>query len=228
MRDACPLMIFAAGFGTRMGALTADRPKPMLEVAGRTLIDRAIDIGEAAGCGPVVVNTHYLAEVIEPALSRRNVLISREAPAILDTGGGLKKALPLLRGDRIATLNPDVAWIGPNPLAVLLDAPWPIGAGALLLLVPSGRAHARSGPGDFGIRGDGRLFRGGDWVYTGVQLVRAEAVASMNGEVFSMNRVWDSLVAEGRLHGHVYPGAWCDVGHPEGLATAGRLLRQSA
>lgn len=228
MRDACPLMIFAAGYGTRMGALTADRPKPMLEVAGRTLIDRAIDFGEAAGCGPVVANTHYLAEVIEPALSRRGVLISRETPTILDTGGGLKKALPLLGGEIIATLNPDVAWIGPNPLDVLRDAAWPAGAGALLLLVPGRHAHARSGPGDFDLRTDGRLVRGGDWVYTGVQLVRAEAVASVDDEVFSMNRVWDSLVAEGRLHGHVYPGAWCDVGHPGGLATAEALLRERA
>ena len=228
MRHACPLMIFAAGFGTRMGALTADRPKPMIEIAGRRMIDRAIDMGEGAGCAPIVVNTHYRADALGPALTARGVAVSHETPRILDTGGGLKAALPQLEQDRIATLNPDAAWSGPNPLRILLDANWPAGAGALLLLVPEDRAIARSLPGDFKLGVDGRLTRGGPYVYTGAQLIEAEAVRTIPDKVFSLNAVWNTLAAEGRLHGLVYPGRWCDVGHPEGLRMAEDLLRETA
>lgn len=220
-----PLMIFAAGFGTRMGALTADRPKPMLEIAGRSMIDRAIDLGEEAGRAPILANTHYLAEVIAPALAARGVAMSHETPAILDTGGGLKAALPRLGEGRIATLNPDVAWSGPNPLRVLHEAAWPEDAGALLLLVPEERALARPAPGDFALSPDGRLTRKGPFVYTGAQLIDAAAVRDTAGEVFSLNAVWTALAAEGRLYGAVYPGRWCDAGHPEGLRAADALLR---
>ena len=225
---SCPLMIFAAGFGTRMGALTADRPKPMLDIAGRTMIDRAIDIGEEAGCTPILANTHYRAEVIAPALSARGVAISHETPAILDTGGGLKAALPRLGTGRVATLNPDVGWSGPNPLRHLIDAAWPKDAGALLLLVPSGRALGRMGPGDFAMGADGRLGRVGDFVYSGAQLVEAAAVLDTPGEVFSLNATWSRLAAEGRLYGTVYPGRWCDAGSPEGLRAADALLRDAS
>lgn len=224
MRNGCPLMIFAAGFGTRMGALVADRPKPMLQIAGRRMIDRAIDLGEAAGCAPIVANTHYLAEVIEPVLAERGVGISREATEILDTGGGLRRALPLLGGETVATLNPDTAWIGPNPITSLLSSEIPDTAGALLLLAPVGRTHARAAPGDFALHSDGRLSRQGDHVYTGAQLIRSDTLAAVPAEVFSLNAVWDILAAEGRLFGLVYDGEVCDVGHPEGLALAGRLL----
>jgi MurNAc alpha-1-phosphate uridylyltransferase len=220
-----PLMIFAAGFGTRMGALTAHRPKPMLEIAGRRMIDRAIDIGEDAGCTPILANTHYLADVIEPALTARGVGISAENPTILDTGGGLKTALPRLGSGRIATLNPDVAWSGPNPLRALLGTPWPEGAGALLLLVPEERALGRTARGDFALGPDGRLSREGPFVYTGAQLIDADAVRDTPGDVFSLNVVWTALAARGRLHGAVYPGRWCDAGHPDGLRAADALLR---
>jgi MurNAc alpha-1-phosphate uridylyltransferase len=222
-----PLMIFAAGFGTRMGALTADRPKPMLEIAGRTMIDRAIDIGEAAGCVPILANTHYRAEVIAPALAARRVGVSHE-PVILDTGGGLKAALPRLGDGRVATLNPDVAWSGPNPLRHLLGIPWPECAGALLLLIPESRALGRSGPGDFALGEDGRLSRKGPFVYSGTQIIDAAAVRATPGEVFSLNATWTALAAEGRLYGAVYPGRWCDAGSPDGLRAAETLLREAA
>jgi MurNAc alpha-1-phosphate uridylyltransferase len=222
-----PLMIFAAGFGTRMGALTADRPKPMLEIAGRTMIDRAIDIGEAAGCAPILANTHYLADVITPTLAARGIGISHE-PVILDTGGGLKAALPRLGDGQVATLNPDVAWSGPNPLLHLLATPWPEDAGAILLLIPEDRALGRSGPGDFALGEDGRLSRRGPFVYTGTQIIDAAAVRATPGEVFSLNATWTALAAEGRLYGTVYPGRWCDAGSPEGLRAADALLRETA
>jgi MurNAc alpha-1-phosphate uridylyltransferase len=228
MRSSCALMIFAAGFGTRMGALTADRPKPMLEIAGRRMIDRAIDIGEAAGCAPIAANTHYLAEAIAPVLAARGVIVSHEAPEILDTGGGLKAALPRLGPGRVATLNPDVAWSGPNPLATLLDTPFPDGAGALLLLVPEAQALGRAAPGDFSIGPDGRLARGGPYVYTGAQIIETETVRAVGAPAFSLNLVWNALAAQGRLFGAVYPGRWCDAGHPEGLRAAGALLGETA
>lgn len=221
----CPLMIFAAGFGTRMGELTADRPKPMLEIAGRRMIDRAIDIGEEAGCAPIVANTHYLGDVLSPVLTARGVGISHEDPEILETGGGLKAALPRLGQGRVATLNPDAAWHGPNPLRVLLDTPWPDGAGALLLLVPEASARARSGPGDFARGADGRLSRGGAFVYSGAQIIDPSAVRAVPEDAFSLNMVWDALAADGRLFGALYPGLWCDVGHPDGLRAADALLR---
>jgi MurNAc alpha-1-phosphate uridylyltransferase len=223
-----PLMIFAAGFGTRMGALTADRPKPMLEVAGRSMIDRAIDLGEEARCGPILANTHYLSEVIAPALAARRVAISHETPAILDTGGGLKAALPRLGTGRVATLNPDVAWSGPNPLRHLFDTPWPEGAGALLLLIHEERALGRTGPGDFAMAPDGRISRKGAFVHSGAQLIDAAAVLATPGDVFSLNATWNALAAEGRLFGTVYPGRWCDAGSPEGLRAADALLRDVA
>jgi MurNAc alpha-1-phosphate uridylyltransferase len=222
-----PLMIFAAGFGTRMGALTADRPKPMLEIAGRTMIDRAIDVGEAAGCAPILANTHYLADVITPTLAARGIGISHE-PVILDTGGGLKAALPRLGDGQVATLNPDVAWSGANPLLHLLATPWPEDAGAILLLIPEDRALGRSGPGDFGLGEDGRLSRKGAFVYSGTQIIDAAAVRATPGEVFSLNATWTALAAERRLYGTVYPGRWCDAGSPEGLRAADALLRETA
>jgi MurNAc alpha-1-phosphate uridylyltransferase len=221
-------MIFAAGFGTRMGALTADRPKPMLELAGRSMIDRAIDLGEAAGCAPILANTYYLAEVIAPVLDARGVGISHEAPAILDTGGGLKAALPRLGPGRVATLNPDVAWSGPNPLGHLLGTRWPEQAGALLLLIPVERALGREGEGDFALASDGRLSRKGAFVYSGAQLIDGATVRGTPGEVFSLNATWNALAAEGRLFGTVYPGRWCDAGSPAGLRAADALLRESA
>jgi MurNAc alpha-1-phosphate uridylyltransferase len=219
-------MIFAAGFGTRMGALTADRPKPMLEIAGRTMIDRAIDVAEEAGSSPILANTHYLAGVITPTLTARGIGICHE-PVILDTGGGLKAALPRLGDGRVATLNPDVAWHGPNPLRHLLGTPWPEDAGALLLLIPEDRALGRSGPGDFALGEAGRLTRKGRFVYTGTQIIDAGAVRATPGEVFSLNATWTALAAEGRLYGTVYPGRWCDAGSPEGLRAADALLRET-
>ena len=115
-------MIFAAGFGTRMGELTRSTPKPMLPLAGRPMIDHAIDLVRNAGIVRVVANTHYLADQIEPHLVRRDVVAVRETPEILETGGGLKAALPHLGADPVVTLNPDAAWTGSNPISTLLNA----------------------------------------------------------------------------------------------------------
>jgi N-acetyl-alpha-D-muramate 1-phosphate uridylyltransferase len=218
-----PLMIFAAGRGTRMGALAADRPKPMIEVAGRPLVDHAIALGRDAGARPIVANTHHLRDRVEPHLLRRGVVPSPETPDILDTGGGLRQALPLLGPGPVLTLNSDVVWTGPNPLPRLAAA-WRPGMGALLMCVPLSRAHGRRGGGDFSSDTGGRLTRGGDLVYTGAQVIDPSALAPETARVFSLSAVWSRLAGEGRLHGLVHPGDWADVGHPGGIAAAEALL----
>ncbi len=218
-----PLMIFAAGLGTRMRPLTDSLPKPLIPVAGRTLLDRALDLGRDAGAGPVVVNTHYLGGQIADHLAGQDVAISDEGGAILDTGGGLRKALPLLGPGLVMTLNPDVVWTGPNPLAAL-NAAWRDDMDALLMLVPVGRATARQGAGDFSLDAEGRISRRGDYVYGGAQIIRPDRLAEIPDQVFSLNRLWDLLIAEGRAFGLAHPDGWCDVGYPEAIPLAEEML----
>lgn len=219
-----PLMIFAAGFGTRMKHLTRTRPKPMIQVAGRTLIDRALDLADEAQAGPVVVNTHYLAEIIETHLAGRGPLISRETPDILDTGGGLRNALPLIDAQVVATLNPDVVWSGPNPLTLLRHAWDPRRMDALLMCVPLAQTIGRQGGGDFSVSPNGRVNRKGDLVYGGAQIIKADTLHRIQDRAFSLNQVWDQLIARDRLSAIAYPGRWCDVGTPEGIALAEGML----
>lgn len=218
-----PLMIFAAGLGTRMRPLTDSLPKPLIPVAGRTLLDRALDMGRAAGAGPVVVNTHYLGDRIAAHLAGRDVAISDEAPEILDTGGGLRQALPLLGQGPVMTLNPDVVWTGPNPLAAL-NAAWREDMDALLMLVPLARATGRQGAGDFSLDAAGRIARRGDHVYGGAQIIRPDRLAAIPDRVFSLNRLWDLLIADGRAFGIVHAGGWCDVGYPGAIPLAEGML----
>ncbi|MCR8549593.1 nucleotidyltransferase family protein [Salipiger sp. P9] len=222
MPDA--LMLFAAGFGTRMGALTADRPKPLIEVAGKPLIDHALELTD--GFGPLrrVANAHYRADQIETHLADRGIAVSREEPQILDTGGGLRAALPLLGADPVFTLNTDAVWSGPNPLRLLAEAWDPDRMDALLLCVPLARAVGRKGGGDFSMENDGRLLRRGDLVYTGAQILKTGALEIVPRPVFSLNLIWNGMDAAGRLFGLSYPGHWCDVGHPEGITLAEEML----
>lgn len=214
------LMVFAAGFGTRMGALTADRPKPMIPVAGRPLIDHALALADGAGVRRVVVNLHYRGEQIAAHLAGRGVRLSWERGRILDTGGGLRAALPLLGGGAVFTLNADAVWTGQNPLAAL-RAGWDGGRmGALLSLLPAD-------PGDFLMDGDGRLTRAAGRPglrYLGAQVIDTAALQGVGAEVFSLNLVWDRLIAAGRLCGQVHRGGWVDVGRPEGIAEAEALI----
>ena len=112
-------MIFAAGFGTRMGALTRTIPKPMVPLGGRPMIAHAIDLLRDAGIEKIIANTHYLPDQIEPYLKDQGVKVLRETPDILDTGGGLRAALPLLGADPVVTINPDALWLGPNPIRLV-------------------------------------------------------------------------------------------------------------
>ncbi|ARE40587.1 Nucleotidyl transferase [Rhodovulum sp. P5] len=219
------VMLFAAGFGTRMGALTATRPKPLIEVAGRPLIDHALALVDEAGIGRCVVNTHYLADQIHAHLrGRGDVLISHESPRILDTGGGLLQALPRLDGDAVFTLNSDAVWTGNNPLTQLTRAWEPEKMDALLLLVPPGNARGHTGTGDFVMSADGRLCRGPGAIYTGAQILKTATLADPPADAFSLNVIWDRLLQDGRLYGAVHAGGWCDVGHPGGIAMAEAML----
>ncbi|MEL6679802.1 MAG: nucleotidyltransferase family protein [Pseudomonadota bacterium] len=221
-------MIFAAGRGTRMGALTADRPKPLVPVAGRPLIDHALALATGAGITAITANTHYRAAQMEAHLRPHGIAISREAE-LLETGGGLKAALPLIEGDPILTLNADAVWAGGcNPLTSLTNA-WHSACEALLLLVPREAATAHAGQGDFHLDAAGRCHRRAPgetapFVYTGTQLIRRAPVAALEDRAFSLNRVWDGMIARGTLFGLVHDGHWADVGRPEGIAAAEAML----
>jgi MurNAc alpha-1-phosphate uridylyltransferase len=225
-----PLMIFAAGFGTRMGALTADRPKPLIPVAGRALIDHALDVARGAGAGRVVVNVHYLADQMEAHLAGSGVAISDERAQILETGGGLRAALPLLGPGPVAVLNSDGIWTGANPLAELAGAWDPDRMEALLLLLPVDETRGHGTKGDFRLDRDGRISRGEggeDHVYIGAQILQPGRLAGVAEAAFSLNPVWNQMIAAGTAYGIRHQGGWCDVGHPEGIAEAERLLHSA-
>ena len=218
-------MIFAAGLGTRMGKLTAERPKPMIEVAGRRLIDHALAPVREMGLARIVVNLHYMPELLAAHLAGTEVLLSRESPDILETGGGLRAALPLLGPGPVYTMNSDAVWKGPNPLQVLLERWDPSAADALLMCIPKARAVGHDADGDFRTDESGRVRRGSGMVYSGLQIIKPDGLAEIDGQAFSLNILWDQMLECGRLHATEYPGWWCDVGRPEGIEAAERMLR---
>ncbi len=226
-------MVLAAGLGTRMGALTRTRPKPLIEVGGRALIDHALDLVAGAAIPRAVVNLHHHAAMLEAHLAARRPppeVVTVHEPERLETGGGLLNALPLLGPGPVAVLNSDALWLGPNPLAALAAA-WDGGRmGALLALVPQARARAHAGA-DFALAADGRLERAADGglIYGGAAILDPAPLPRLGrpGEAFSLNRLFDHLAARGRLHGLVWPGIWVDVGTPAGIAAAEAALREA-
>ena len=219
-----PLMVFAAGKGTRMAPLTDVTPKPLIAVGGQTLLDRALVLARRAGAGPVVVNIHHLGQQIRDHIAGQDIAVSDESDLLLETGGGLRKARPLLGPGPVITMNPDVIWTGPNPVSALLAAWDDASMDALLMLVPLGRTHGRNGGGDFSLDDAGRLIRKGDLVYGGVQIIRPDRLAGIPDPVFSLNRLWDLMIAQGRAYGLIHGAEWCDVGRPESIALAEGLL----
>tara|TARA_R110002051_G_scaffold38640_5_gene82001 strand:+ start:4838 stop:5521 length:684 start_codon:yes stop_codon:yes gene_type:complete len=220
---ALPILLFAAGLGTRMGPLTNDRPKPLVTVAGRPLIDYAFDLLDASNIGPVVVNVHYKPDMIRDHLATRKVLISDETSGLLETGGGLRHALPLLGKTKVATLNTDAVWAGPNPINAMLAA-WKPQMEALLMTVPPARAIGHNGDGDFIADQNGRLTRGAGEIYTGLQIIRTDDLSNIDATAFSMNVLWDRIAARGGLYGLSYHGRWCDVGQPQSIRLAENML----
>lgn len=223
--DAFAVMLFAAGFGTRMGPLTVDKPKPLVQVAGRPLIDHALAV--ATGAKRIVANVHYKPDALAAHLQARGVTVSHEDP-ILETGGGLRAALPLLGQGPVMTLNTDAVWTGANPLdqlAALWDDRLMDG---LLLLLPD--AAVGKPAGDFVMDDTGRLTRAKGargTVYLGAQILRTEGLSAISETVFSLNLLWDRMIETGRLYGAIHRGGWCDVGHPAGIAEAEALLARA-
>lgn len=225
-RNPAAAMIFAAGLGTRMGELTRDRPKPLIPVAGQPLLAHALALVREAGIARVVVNIHAHAAMMRDWLAAHapEVRVSEEAER-LETGGGLRRALPLLGEGPVYTLNADMVWRGPNPLLALGRAWAPEAMDGLLAVLPRAAAVGHAGPGDFFRDGGGRVARRGaaaaaPYVYAGAGILDPEVLSPADGTVFSLNPVWDRLIAAGRLHGLPWHGVWADVGRPEGIALA--------
>lgn len=218
-----PALLFAAGLGTRMKELVSDKPKPLIRVGGRTLIDHALDQIRTPRIGPRVVNLHYRGEMIRNHLDDTDILFSDETDLLRETGGGLRKALPLLGASPVMTMNTDAVWSGPNPVDQLLDA-WQDDMEALLLVVPKPQVHGHLGKGDFGIDQNGRLYRAREDIYTGLQIIRTETLEQIAEPVFSMNVVWDQMARRGGLFGVRYQGQWCDVGQPSSIRLAEAML----
>ena len=228
-------MVLAAGLGRRMRPLTATRPKPLVEVAGRALLDRALDTLKAGGVAHVVVNVHYMADRIEAHLAARptglDITVSDERALLLETGGGITSALPLIEADPFLSINADNIWIdGPIGAVRLLAERWnPAEMDALLLMIPQSRANCHSGPGDFHMDPVGRLRRRGPgrvapFVYTGLQMLSKSLFDGVAVEPFSMNRLWDRAAAKGRLYGVVHQGLWFDVGTAAAVRQTEQLL----
>jgi len=228
-----PCLILAAGFGTRMAPLTHDRPKALIEVAGRPLIAHALDAARQAGAGPIAVNGHYRAEALRAwlAVHAPDVHFLHETPDILDSGGAVKNALGLLGHGPLFTLNADAAWGGPAPLDALARAWDPERMDALLALVQRDAAIGRQGGGDFSRDGAGRLGwdkGAGGLVYVGAQIITTDRIAAHPEHAFSLVETWNAMMQEGRLIGHVHEGRWADVGHPDGIAAAEAMVGHDA
>ncbi len=223
MTASYSVMLFAAGMGTRMAPLTADRPKPLICVAGRALLDHALDLTNVPQVGRRVVNVHYKADMVRAHLAGRDVAISAEDP-LLETGGGLRHALPLLGAGPVMTLNTDAVWHGPNPLAQLAAA-WQPQIEALLLLVPPAQVAGHVGKGDFAIAPDGRLTRAPAQIYTGAQIMRTDRLGDVPQDAFSLNLIWNEMAQRGGLYGISYDGRWCDVGRPDCIPLAEQMLQ---
>lgn len=229
-------MVMAAGLGKRMRPLTATRPKPLVEVAGRALLDHALDRLRAAGVKKAVVNVHYLADALEAHLANRvrgiEVVISDERARLMETGGGLVQARGLLGDKPFVTVNSDNLWIdGPIDSIRALAAQWDNAKmDALLLMVPLARAHCHSGQGDFHLDARGRITgrrrpgRLAPFVWTGVQILSPRLITDWPEGPFSTNLFWNRAIAAGRAYGLVHQGLWFDVGTPGAIAVAEAML----
>jgi MurNAc alpha-1-phosphate uridylyltransferase len=221
-------MIMAAGLGKRMRPLTATRPKPLIEVGGKALLDHVLEKLRAAGVRKVVVNVHYLADALEAHLASRahglDVVISDERDLLLETGGGLVQAAPLIDSDPFLSLNSDNLWVdGPADTLRLLASHWDEAKmDALLLLVPLARALNHKGMGDFHMSRTGRLRRRdrshvAPFVFTGIQMLSKRLLRDAPEGPFSTNILWDRAIEEGRCFGAVHQGLWFDVGTPQSI-----------
>ena len=220
-------MVMAAGLGKRMRPLTASRPKPMVRVAGKPLIDHTLDRLAEAGIANAVVNVHYLPDSLIAHVGARKVprcIVSDERDLLLETGGGMVKAQPLLP-DPFFCLNSDNVWLdGPVNAFAQLSRNWdPAVMDALLLLVPHAGARHYRGKGDFHLDQLGRISRRrgervAPFIYTGIQIVSHRLLRDPPDGPFSTNVLWSRAIEEGRLYGTSFSGRWFEVGDPASIA----------
>lgn len=231
-------MVLAGGLGTRMRPLTLEKPKPLIAVAGRTLIDRGLDALVEAGVKKAVVNVHYLADQLETHLQNRTditIVISDERAHLLDSAGGIIKALPELGETPFYILNADTFWVdaeGSNltKLAQMWDESR---MDILLMLADKHHATGYEGRGDFQLGNDGRLSRVprdefSDFIYAGAALINPKLFVGQEVTACSLNRYFDEAIAAGRLYGMVMQGHWLTVGTPEAIAEAETALKEFA
>lgn len=233
-------MILAAGLGTRMRPITDHTPKPLIEVAGRTMLDRALDHLEQAGVSRAVVNLHHLADRVTAHLAQRpggpEIIFSDERKVLLETGGGLTLARPLLGSQPIFALNADMIWLdGPEPTLARLAQAWdPAQMDALLLLVPTAQAHGYDGRGDFitptstaepqPIISRPTPGAPAPFMYSGLQIIKPPLFDGFKAQPWSLNALFTALLSQGRLYGLPHTGQWFHVGTPDAIDPTGRLI----
>jgi MurNAc alpha-1-phosphate uridylyltransferase len=230
-------MVFAAGLGKRMRPITATLPKPLVRVAGRALIDHCLDRFAENGVARAIVNVHWLPELIEAHLAGRRtpeILISDERERLLDQGGGIKKALPLLGDEPFFVGNTDAFWIeGPRSnLKRLAEAFDPKTMDAILLVAAGAGAVGVDWPGDFTMTREGRLQareprRVAPFVYTGVGILKPELFAAVEADVFRLAPFFFRAADKGRLFGLRLDGLWLHVGRPETIREAEEAIARS-
>jgi MurNAc alpha-1-phosphate uridylyltransferase len=241
MSDEPPIrtaMVLAAGLGKRMRPVTDRIPKPLVRIGGRTMLDQALDRLAEAGVEAAVVNVHHLADRIEKHLESRTkprIAISDERPELLETGGGIVKALPFLGSAPFLVLNSDSLWIeGPESNVRRMIRSWnPQEMDILLLLAASATSLGYEGFGDFTMDGAGRLRRRRErevtpFVYAGVAVMKPELFAGAPAGAFSLNRLFDRAIETGKLFGLRLDGQWLHVGTPESIKAAEERIAASA
>lgn len=231
-------MIMAAGLGTRMRPLTNDRPKPLVVVRGRAMIDHAIDRLVHAGVKMIVVNVHHHAEMLRAHLANRSdvkIVISDESEALLDSGGGMAKVLDLFEGEPFFTHNSDSVWVeGTSSALERMKARWDERAmDSLMLVAPTVNARCYEGRGDFMMDADGRLTRVPEhrvapFVWIGVQILHPRLFDGAPEGRFSINPLWDKAIAKGRLFGIRLDGIWMHIDRPDAVGDAERFLADLA
>jgi MurNAc alpha-1-phosphate uridylyltransferase len=239
-RKAVPrtAMVLAAGRGKRMRPITATTPKPLVEVCGKSLIDHVLDRLAMAGVERAVVNVHYLANLVEVHLARRSrpqIVISDERDVLLDTGGAVVKALPLIGNEPFFHLNSDTVWIeGARPNLAMLAERWdPDRMDGMLMLASTVTAIGYDGFGDFEMDKEGRLRRRAErtvapFVYAGAAVFHPRVFAGLEAEPLSLNVLFDEMIAAGRLFGMRMDGIWLHVGTPDAIREAEASIALSA
>ena len=234
MSQITAAMIMGAGLGLRMRPLTDDRPKPLVTVAGRTLIDHSIDRLAEAGVTRIVVNLHYKGEMLRAHLARRRdveIILSDESDRLLDTGGGVVKALPHFGGKPFFVLNSDSVWVegAAAALPAMIEHWNPERMDGLLLLADMQTAMGYEGMGDFVLKAEGHVLRARDhagaaYAYSGVQIAHPRMFENAPEGPFTTNLMWDRAIAQGRLFGTVLDGVWIHVGTPQAREEAEAYL----